>query len=188
MSVVYFAALESGPIKIGHTVDLERRLAEIQLCSPGKVNLIGSVDGDRRTEAYFHRRFASHRAFGEWYQPHTEVSSYIDRVICDGTAAIPEAFRKRVEYSRCVKRDIQEILASALNWIEEIGSPAPFDEKITVRLKRVADSAGVSPRAVRAIWYGEATSVTAHVYVGLKECFEAKMAGEFSRAGTEGLK
>jgi hypothetical protein len=191
MSVVYFAELEGGPIKVGHTVDLDRRLAEIQLCSPGKVNLIGAVEGDRRTEAYFHRRFAEHRAFGEWYQRHCDVSEYINRVVSDGPAAIPEAFRKKAEFSRCVKRDLQDILASALNWIEEIGSPAPFDEKITVRLKRVADSAGVSPRAVRAIWYGEATSVTAHVYVGLKECFEAKMARELGvagRAGTEGLK
>lgn len=189
MSLVYFAQAESGPIKVGHTVNIERRMAEIQLCTPAKVSLLTSVDGDRRTEAYFHRAFAKFRAFGEWYHPAQEVIQRVEEIKALGASSIPPAFQKKIEFNRCVKRDMQDILSSVVNWIEEIGSPAPFDEKITVRLRRVADLAGVSPRAVKAIWYGEATSVTAHVYVGLKECFETKMAidlGTLDRAGTEG--
>jgi hypothetical protein len=67
--VIYFIAAGSdGPIKIGYAkTSATRRLKELQTGNDRELVLLRTVDGDRATEAAYHKVFESHRLRGEWF-------------------------------------------------------------------------------------------------------------------------
>jgi hypothetical protein len=78
--MIYFIQADGvGHIKIGFTDgdDAEIRLATLQTGSPVPLRLIGTRPGGLEEEKDFHRRFASARAHGEWFQPVPELLAVI---------------------------------------------------------------------------------------------------------------
>lgn len=173
---VYFAQQRSGAIKVGWTINLDGRLAALRTSAASEIELLAEVDGDKRTESYFHHLLADYRAHGEWFHPTATVLCLVDRVKREGVDCIPVKFRMQAAQPPRVARDTSDIVAEAKQWICEIAAPQPLGEAFVVTLKRVAALAGVSPRAVKAIWYDETKQLNAQVYLGLKDCFDAKIA------------
>lgn len=61
-------ARESGRIKIGHSRDPKRRLAQLQSASHEKLTLLTpSFPAPRFVERELHRVLRKHRVRGEWY-------------------------------------------------------------------------------------------------------------------------
>jgi len=75
MNVVYFIrAGARGPIKIGSTSDLGKRLASLQTASPQRLQLVGAIPGGAELERAIHARLSEFRiSGGEWFGPAPEV-------------------------------------------------------------------------------------------------------------------
>lgn len=81
--VVYFIRPigMSGPIKIGTSVDPEKRLRDISVWSPLPLEIIGKFPGSAAQENYLHRRFADQHSHGEWFRPSELLLWTIERIL-----------------------------------------------------------------------------------------------------------
>ncbi len=71
---IYFVQGESGgPIKIGFTTNIKRRIIILQNGYPEKLKVLGFIQGTKETEETIHTELQKHRINGEWFEPHPEV-------------------------------------------------------------------------------------------------------------------
>ncbi|MDD2468550.1 MAG: GIY-YIG nuclease family protein [Desulfobulbus sp.] len=64
---------EKGPIKIGITFDVQRRLAQAQTFNYQPITLLGEIPGDQRLETALLNRFSSYHLSGEWFAFNDEL-------------------------------------------------------------------------------------------------------------------
>ncbi|MET3481579.1 GIY-YIG nuclease family protein [Methylobacterium sp. 1973] len=77
MSFVYFVHAPSvNLVKIGRSVDPERRFSELRLLSPVDLKVIGVVNGGSLVEAQFHRQFDHLHSHGEWFHATKELMHF----------------------------------------------------------------------------------------------------------------
>lgn len=75
---VYFVESgEGGPIKIGWSQDVERRIGELQVANAHKLHLLGVVPGTMKKEGELHAKFAHVRMEAEWFQNTEEIHKYL---------------------------------------------------------------------------------------------------------------
>lgn len=68
--VVYFIrAGQRGPIKIGFTRNIERRIRQLQSGSPQPLRVLGTLPGDRATESMLQALHREQRIRGDWFRP-----------------------------------------------------------------------------------------------------------------------
>jgi len=76
--LVYFVeAGMGGPIKIGWTQDIERRIGELQTANAHKLTLLGTVPGTMDREAALHARFSHLRLEAEWFRNSEEIHEFL---------------------------------------------------------------------------------------------------------------
>jgi hypothetical protein len=89
-SLVYFLQSEDGgPIKIGATNDVAKRIFELQTARADKLILLAAVSGDMMLERALHLHFASARVKGEWFSPVPELVKLINEATQSGSISIP---------------------------------------------------------------------------------------------------
>ena len=64
---------DGGNIKFGQALNVKSRFSGIQVGSPVKLELMGSVYVPTDTEAYIHEHLRDDKSHGEWFLPTTEV-------------------------------------------------------------------------------------------------------------------
>lgn len=70
-----------GPIKIGISVEPEKRLKALQTGYPYPLQIVCVVEGGgAELETAYHARFAAHRLHGEWFEPHPDILAEIERL------------------------------------------------------------------------------------------------------------
>ena len=92
-SGVYFVqAGWNGPIKIGFSDDVDKRIAGLQTGNPEELRLLLVVPGTMGTEAAMHEQFAAARIrpTSEWFNATKELLSFVGQTIEDD-----EAYRSR---------------------------------------------------------------------------------------------
>lgn len=176
--LVYFAQAKNGPIKIGYSADVPRRLAQIARGMCQAVDLLATLPGDRRTEFYFHRVVREYRIMGEWFRPEPLVSQLVEAVKARGLDCVPPEYRpdKRGDPDGC-----SQISNECHGYIETIGGPRLGSVKVPEWLARVADLSDVSPREIKTLWYREQNTANAETYLKLREIAEGIEAARFDR-------
>ncbi len=72
--IIYFVQGESGgPIKIGYTKNIEKRLTLLQSGYPDRLILLASMAGTEENEEAIHIELQQYRLRGEWFSPHENV-------------------------------------------------------------------------------------------------------------------
>jgi hypothetical protein len=80
-SVVYFIADGDGYVKVGHALDLSKRMCRLQTGNARTLKLIGSINGGPITETWVHRVFRWHRHRGEWFRDSDALREAIARIV-----------------------------------------------------------------------------------------------------------
>lgn len=80
-----------GPIKIGCTNNVERRLEQVEAWSPARLEVIVAIPGSPAIEHYLHTRFAEYRLHGEWFSAGPRLLEYVDKLIAARRALAPVA-------------------------------------------------------------------------------------------------
>jgi hypothetical protein len=68
----------AGPIKLGRTKHLSRRIEQIASEIGRSVELLAAVPEWWCREGEALRRFAAHRVWSEWFSPHPELLSFVE--------------------------------------------------------------------------------------------------------------
>lgn len=96
---------DDGPIKIGRTTDVTKRLAALSTACAEPLHVLGVMDGNHETR--LHRKFAAHRIRAEWFAPVPEIleearaaSAYVPTVTQPPAPPIPMGLRREHAVSR----------------------------------------------------------------------------------------
>lgn len=96
---VYFLEC-AGRIKIGHSIDVPKRVRELSCGAPEKPVLIGTVEGPIDLERALHKKLKSHRHHREWFADCPEVRAVIAELLRDGAGAIAFTPRETKKWGR----------------------------------------------------------------------------------------
>jgi hypothetical protein len=77
-SKVYFIQEKTGPIKIGITDNVHKRLKELQTGNSDELKILHWTTGGRALEASLHKKFNEFHKFGEWFWPKKELIDLIE--------------------------------------------------------------------------------------------------------------
>jgi hypothetical protein len=78
--VVYFLQMEgnNGPIKIGYTTNIKRRIDQIQPHCPQPLKLLLCIRGTYLDEQRIHAKFEDYALQYEWFSPDINLINYIE--------------------------------------------------------------------------------------------------------------
>lgn len=91
----FIYAPEVRQVRIGKSTDVGERLTVLQLGSPARLVLIGSVS--QNIESLLHRRFAEYRINGEWFDVRGRLQDFLYDKFRLPKPCVPERYRKRRE-------------------------------------------------------------------------------------------
>lgn len=78
MTIYFVQSGPSGPIKIGVSNNLDRRLSNLSIDNAEPIALLASCDGGMPLEQRLHRTLRGHCYRGEWFRPSSLVIDAID--------------------------------------------------------------------------------------------------------------
>lgn len=76
--MIYFIQVgRTGPIKIGFSKNIKKRLQTLQTANPYTLYVIGYMPGDKKVEKAIHRKFSYINIFREWFFYDANLMQYI---------------------------------------------------------------------------------------------------------------
>lgn len=156
-SKIYFLqAGADGPIKIGRSLNPERRVRDLAVSSPLTLTLIGLIDeGPEADERSLHKLFEHENIHGEWFEPSKRLTDFINYV-CQNFDRIevsvgkkkfanPEARRKKLDddYEKSAMK-------SAMRWREAYDQLAKLCNENPEELKLIIDKWDAERKHIKA--------------------------------------
>lgn len=173
---VYFFQSETGPIKIGFSQKVEERIRQLELATKEPLECLVTLDGDKRTEFFFHNKYRNCNIIGEWFRPEKEILDDIEVIKKEGVDFVPEEFKPVYEFRYQPQYDNQDIKAICHDYCQIIAGPRFGSQRILDLIKIVSDITGFSFRKSKQLWYGEFKVLKTHEFLKLKEIAEAIVA------------
>lgn len=80
-SVYFIRSEDGGPVKIGSSTDVHRRMRSIQTSCPHRLKVIAIIPNcGRRKERELHRKFSEDRMSGEWFEWSSDIEAYVNSI------------------------------------------------------------------------------------------------------------
>ena len=97
--MIYFIqGKESGNIKIGYSIQPDKRINNLQTAHYEKLEVIGLLHGSMEDESNIHKMFKEYHLRGEWYSPGGKLLEFIRN----------NSHKKNIVYK--VKEDVYQII------------------------------------------------------------------------------
>ena len=93
ISVYFIQSGDNGPIKIGITEDVKRRVKDISALNPNAVTLLAYCGGGKELEELLHLAFSAERIKNEWFEPSNRILEVIEIAKSD----LPQNIYKEIE-------------------------------------------------------------------------------------------
>ena len=74
--MIYLISHENQFLKIGYTKNINKRLSQLQVSSPVKLEVLHLIDGDVTIEKKLHVLFKDLRTSGEWFKFDSSILEY----------------------------------------------------------------------------------------------------------------
>jgi hypothetical protein len=119
-SKVYFLQGENGgPIKIGHTNDIEKRIKLMQTGNPDKLVLLHLTSGGKNFEDQLHVRFSEFHYRGEWFYPSEEILDFISelKIKDEKEPHIPTIVEFALAWGESLTTDEKKLLQEIVNGV-----------------------------------------------------------------------
>ena len=137
MPVYFFQALEGGPVKIGHSGDIEMRRRQLESVYGRPLVILKIVAGSQQEEAAFHERFAPYRIDKtEQFRPGPRLIEFLEGSPIV-TGPDEEMTRLAMQF-RLPDEDIALIDELRKVLYEEIGRPVTRSMVLSVALRELA--------------------------------------------------
>lgn len=165
MNVVYFVQMDGdGPIKIGTTTQLSKRLSALQTSTPRRLDLMGYMPGDRHSERAWHEKYAAQNVGMEWFSPSPELISDIKESI--------RGFSEPDEHDAESQPDLHCQLVHG--WVIKAREIVADEDEISkaLALQSVATRAGLPLGTLENIIRRRKVSVTVTEFEAVKAAYE----------------
>lgn len=88
---IYFVHCQiTNRVKIGSAFDVRSRLRSLQIGSPTKLTLIGSIGGEQNTEHSLHKLFQNYRSHGEWFEYEGPVRICVEQLLVAAAGVVTQ--------------------------------------------------------------------------------------------------
>ena len=74
--MIYLISYENKFVKIGYTKNISKRLSQLQVSSPIKLEVLHLIDGDITLEKQIHNLFKDLKTNGEWFKFDISILEY----------------------------------------------------------------------------------------------------------------
>lgn len=80
--MIYLISHQNEYLKIGYTKNINKRLAQLQVSSPVKLEVLHLIKGDVNLEKELHLMFKEYSSNGEWFYYNEEIINYFKSKDC----------------------------------------------------------------------------------------------------------
>lgn len=92
-----------GPVKIGKTRDLPKRLDSLQTASPKKLEVLALIEAPPELETQLHAYLDEYRMEGEWFKPHSDVMEAVSLLSEANLDGLLTKFEQRLQENEATR-------------------------------------------------------------------------------------
>jgi DNA-binding transcriptional regulator YiaG len=128
--MIYFIR-HTDYVKIGYTNDINRRMSDLQISCPVKIDLMALVEGDMAEESRYHEMFSNYYSHGEWFRFSKEIEDFLSNLDKSllwkyGFLSTEEMPRGIIQYcrvkSKMTQGDLSKILGLSKRGVRDLES------------------------------------------------------------------
>lgn len=142
-----------NPIKIGWSASPKFRLAHLRPACPFPLKILVSVLGTAGDEANLHQMFSTCRMRGEWFQPNSKLSAFVDLLIKTGELPFPSVPHAPAYSMWSTSSETMRIRAHLRELVRRCVKAQPGERALTQQ-QRAAEILGITLDQAWRMWQG----------------------------------